>query len=386
VEKTNSRARCVLAGLACAAIVFVWQWLTVRANYQGQWNALFCTGAQLRQPPELAAENIHLFPGSQGYDGQMYHYIAHDPFFSRGFSAYLDASRMRYRRILVPLAAHALALGRDEWVDRAYFGIILLAVFCGGYWLSAFATTLGYKAVWGLAFLLLPATLISMDRLTVDVALAALCVAFALYVGRNSMPALYAVLAAAALTRETGLLLVAAYVIWLLWNRDSIRAAVFATSAFPALLWYSFVAFNTEPDPFPILSRFPFQGIFERLLAPYHYAFAGSINAASTLLDYAALAGIVIAVALAVRMAWRRERGPIEIGVYLFAFLAMFLISPGAWTEVYAFGRTLSPLLLLLGLVGITKRNWIYALPLLLVIPRTAIQFAPQVAGVLRAI
>jgi hypothetical protein len=386
VTKTNSGLRCILTGLACAAIVFLWQWFTVSANYAGKWNALFCTGAQLRQPPELAGEQFYLFRDSQGYDGQMYHYIAHDPFFQRGFAGYLDAPRMRYRRILVPLAAHALALGRDEWVDRAYGAVILFAVFCGGYWLGAYATMLGLSALWGLAFLLIPATLISMDRLTVDVALVALCVAFALYVTHASLAAVYVVLAAAALTRETGLVLIAAYVIWLLWDRKLSSAALFVTAAFPALLWYSVVAFNTEPDPFPIWAHFPFQGIFERVMTPYHYTFAGWINAASTLLDYAALAGIVVAIALAIQMAWRRERGPVEIGVYCFALLAIFLISPGAWTEVYAFGRTLSPLLLLLGLVGLSKRNWIYALPLLLVVPRTAIQLAPQITGVLKAI
>jgi len=364
----------------------LWQWLTVHANYQGKWNALFCTGAQLRQPPELAGEQIYLFPGSQGYDGQMYHYIAHDPFFSRGFSPYIDAPRMRYRRILVPLAAHLLALGRDEWVDRAYSAVILIAVLCGGYWLSAYATMLGLSAAWGLAFLLIPATLISMDRLTVDVALVALSVAFALYAVRASLPALYLVLAAAALTRETGLLLIAALVTWLLVDRKPTRAALFATSAFPALLWYWFVAFHTEPDPFPIWSRLPFQGIFERIVSPYHYTFAGWINTASTLLDYAALTGIVTAVAQAAHLAWRREWGPIQIGAAWFALLSIFLISPGAWTEVYAFGRTLSPLLVLLGLVGLSKRNWIYAVPLLLVVPRTAIQLAPQLAGLLKAI
>ena len=94
----------------------------------------------------------------------------------------------------------------------------------------------------------------------------------------------------------------------------------------------------------------------------------------------------MIAVLLAAWMAWRREFGPIEIGrLALFSLLAIFLNSPGAWTEVYAFGRTLSPLLLLLGMVGLSKRNWIYALPLALTVPRTAIQLAPQAEGVLRS-
>ena len=373
-----------MIGLACAALVFLWQWLTIHANYQGKWDALFCTGALLRQPPELAQENIYLFPDSQGYDGQMYHYIAHDPFFRRGFTMYLDAPRMRYRRILVPLAAHVLALGHDDWVDRAYIGVILLSIFLGGYWLSAFCSMLGYPAAGGLAFLIIPATLISIDRLTVDVALVALCVAFKIYAARESLAGLYLVLAAAALIRETGLLLIAAYAVWLLWNRKFDRAAIFLTSSFPALLWFLVVEVNTEPEPFAIASRIPFQGIVERLLNPYHYHFGGLITAIATLLDYVALGGVLLAVVLAGRLAWRREWGPIQAAIYAFALLAIFLISPGAWTEIYAFGRTLSPLLVLLALFGLSKRNWICCLPLLLVVPRTVIQLAPQAAGVVR--
>jgi hypothetical protein len=384
VTKTNSRSRPLLVGLACAAIAFLWQFLTVQSNYRGNWTALFSTGARLQQPPQLAKENIYPFDGSNGYDGEMYHYIAHDPFFRRGFSSYIDAPRMRYRRILVPLAAHALALGRDEWVDRAYSAMILLSIFLGAYWLSVFATGLDYHAAWGTAFLLIPATLISIDRFTVDVALAALCVAFALFTTRGSLGAVYTVLVAAALVRETGLLLIAGFAAWLLWNRKFSRAIIFLTAAFPAWAWYLIVEANTEPEPFPIVSRIPFEGIAERIANPYHYQFPGWITAISTLLDYAALAGILAAVALAVWTAWRRDFSPVAWSIYAFAFLAIFLNSPGAWTEIYAFARTLSPLVLLLGMLELSKNNWVYAAPLALVIPRTAIQLAPQAAGVLR--
>ena len=356
----------------------------MQSNYQGNWTALFSTGAELHQPPELAGEHIYLFPNSQGYDGQMYHYVAHDPFFVRGFDAFLDAPRMRYRRILVPLAAHVLALANDQWVDEAYIGVILLAVFLGGYWLSAYCSMLGYSANWGLAFVLVPATLISMDRLTVDVALVALCIAFAICIARQSRWMLYVVLIAAPLVRETGLLLVAAYVLWLATKRQFRQVAIFLTAAIPALIWYLFVLLNTEADSFAGLSLIPFQGIAERIATPYKYQFAAWIGAMSTALDYAALVGILIAIVLPARLAWQRKWGPVEACICLFAILAISLYSPGAWTEVYAFGRTLSPLLVLLGLAAISQRNWIYALPICLVIPRTAIQLAPQAGGVLR--
>jgi len=382
--RNNSRGRCALVGLACAVLAFLWQFLTVDANYRGNWTAFFYTGAKLQQPPQLASENIYRFDGSRGYDGQMYHYIAHDPFFRRGLTAYIDAPRMRYRRILVPVSAYLLALGRNNWIDKAYAAVILLSIFLGGLWLSAFFAQLGYRAEYGLAFLLIPATLVSIDRFTVDAALAALCIAFAIFATRESLAALYLTLIAAALVRETGLLLIAAYVVWLLWNRNFSRAVIFATAAFPALVWYLIVELYTEPEAFSFASPVPFHGLAERIVNPYQYQFPGWISAASTLLDYVALAGIAAAVALASWMLWRREFSPVAAAIYTFAFLAMFLDSPGAWTEIYAFARTLSPLLILLALFGLSRQSWISAAPLALVVPRTAIQLAPQAAGVLR--
>ena len=384
VIKTNSRARCALVGLACAAFAFLWQWLTVSANYKGNWTAFYYTGAELHQPPDLAKENIYTFKKTEGYDGQMYHYIAHDPFFRRGFSGYIDSPRMRYRRILVPLSAYLLALGRDQWIDHAYVAVIFLSIFLGGYWLSVFCAQLGYQPALGVAFLLIPATLISIDRFTVDVALAALSVAFVLYATRESLAPLYLTLVAAALVRETGLLLIAAYAAWLLWKRRFSRAIIFLTAAFPALAWYLFVEINTPPENFSFASRIPFIGFTERVMNPYQYQFSEWISAVSTLLDYVALFGIAAAVALAAWLLWRREFGPVAMCVYAFTAPAAVLNSPGAWAEIYAFGRTLSPLLIFLGLFGISKRNWIYIAPLALVIPRTVIQLAPQAAGVLR--
>jgi hypothetical protein len=347
---------------------------------------LFSTGEKNTQPPELANEHLYLFAGSDGYDGQMYHYIAHDPFFVRGMDMYLDAPRERYQRILVPLAAHALALGRDEWVDPAYIGVVLFTIFCGGYWLSLYAASVGFQSALGFSFLLIPAVLVSIDRMTVDSALAALCVAFALLIARDSRWRLYAVLLTAPLVRDTGFLLIAGYVLSLLWRRQLRSALIFSTATIPALAWYGFVLLQTNPEIVTALSRIPFQGIVQRLFTPYQYPFGPAIAAVSTVFDYAALAGIILAVALAVRMGWQRLAGPMEFSVYCFVVFAAFIFSPGAWEEVYAFGRTLSPLLILMALYGISKRNWTLTLPLLLVVPRTAIQLAPQAIGILRKV
>ncbi len=66
--------------------------------------------------------------------------------------------------------------------------------------MGRFAVSYGYRAWLGLFFALVPAVIVSMDRLTVDGALAACCAGFALYAHERSPGKLYAVLVAAALS------------------------------------------------------------------------------------------------------------------------------------------------------------------------------------------
>jgi hypothetical protein len=94
-----------------------WQWATVTANYGGNWTALFCTGAVQQHPPLAASERVYLFANSTGYDGQFYHYVAHDPMMRSDLKSYIDDPGLRYRRILIPLLAYGIATGRSQWVD-----------------------------------------------------------------------------------------------------------------------------------------------------------------------------------------------------------------------------------------------------------------------------
>ena len=100
--------------MLCAAIVLSWQALTVRSNYVGNWSALFCTGTTFRVPPALAREKIYRFNQSNGWDGQFYHYIAHDPFLHSDLKNYIDAPRLRYRRILIPLLARNVRAEKER--------------------------------------------------------------------------------------------------------------------------------------------------------------------------------------------------------------------------------------------------------------------------------
>ena len=375
----------VVAAFCSVLLVLLWQALTVRYSYNGNRTGLFCTGALFPPPPALD-ETIYLFPNSTGYDGQFYHDLAHDPFFQRNFAGNIDDPRLRSRRILLPVLAFALALGQDRAVDFAYILTVAAFIFLGSYWTARIALPRGYPAVSGILFCAVPAVLISIDRMTVDVALAACCAGFVFYVNERSHDKLYLVLAAAALIRETGLLLIAAFVIWLLGAREFRKAAWFSTTALPAACWYIFVQLHTPPDDSAFISPIPFAGFIHRLSHPMNYPFTGELALAAHSLDALALAGIAAALCWTFYRASRKVRTPVTIAIYLYALLAITLSNPDAWSEVYAFGRSLTPLLLLSAFDGLAAGALLPLAAMLALDPRLVLQMGGQIIHVARGI
>jgi hypothetical protein len=385
---SSDRVRAAMAALVCAAVVLAWQALTVRFSYAGNWTAFYCTGANfaLARPHALASENIYLFGSSTGYDGQFYHYIAHDPFLRRGFHTSIDAPRFRYPRILVPGLAWLIALGRDSAVDGAYVAVIALFVALGTYWASRLALLYGRHAAWGLLFGLVPATVVSVDRFTVDVALAACCAGFAVYVKEGARWKLLAVLASAALVRETGILLIGACGVHALSQRRIKDAAWFGAAGVPAAGWWLFIRLNTAFAPLTIGSPIPLGGLVDRLVNPPSYptSMQQMVVTVATGLDSLALAGIVAVIGWAAFRASRRAWDPLTVAVYAFAVMAVFLGHPEIWRDVYAFGRTLAPLLLLAAVDGLRTGTVMPLLAMLAVDGRILLQFAPQALNIVR--
>ncbi len=336
--------------LLAALLVIAWQATTVHFNYGGNWTGLFCTGASLPVPPELDAgtlRSVHPI----GYDGQMYRYIAHDPFFQRDYSRYVDDGRLRYRRILVPLAAYVLSGGRQSLIDYSFVAVILLSVFAGCYWSSCYFVLHGRNAWWGLVFLLVPATITSVDRMLVDATLAALFAGFLIYTERGDTRGLWAVCLLAALTRETGLFLAAAVVLAALLQRDIRRAAVFGAALLPAAAWAVFVHNHTPPSSVYSLASYPLLGHLQRFLV-FRNDPALWVQNILRVTDILALTGLLVCLGLAVYAMLRERQRKIQICVGLFVILGLVLGSPYYLIEPYGYARPISPLLLFLMLRG----------------------------------
>jgi hypothetical protein len=377
----------LLFALLATACLASWQDLTVHNSYRGNWTGLFCTGSINQEiPPALASEHIFRFPDSVGYDGQFYHFIAHDPLLRRNFSAFVDDPRYRYPRILVPGLAFLLAFGNDARIDAAYICVVWLSIFLGAYWFGRFAVLRGYPAWLAILFALAPAVLVSIDRLTVDSALAACTAGFALFTTERSHYKLYAVLAAAGLARETGLLLLAAWCIYLIGKRLWRQAAIFATAGIPTICWFLFVRLHTPPHEFETVSLSLFTGIAGRFLHPFPYPFGGAVRILAVALDLLALAGIAAALVWAAYRAWRRAWSPVPIAIYLFALLTIALSTPVAWSEVYAFGRALTHMVMLAAFDGLTVGTAVPILFMLAGDPRIGLQMGGQILNVVRGL
>ncbi len=323
-------------------------------------------------PPLVETEHVYLFANSTGYDGQLYHYVAHDPFLRTGLKEFVDDSRLRYRRILLPLLANTLALGRSAWVDPAYELVFLFSVGLGVYWSCRFVEQAGLPPVWGMLFLLIPAIPVAMDRLVVDSALATLTAGFLCYRDGPRWKLLL-VLACAALTRETGFFLIAAAFLY----RPRILTAA---TALPALGWYAYVASRTPASSYGF-SLIPLSGIAQVLTHPWHYPARVPFPDILIAGDSMALAGALLAIALAFVFI-RRE--PVALAAALFATLAVVVQRPDHWQNVFDIGRLQSPLLVCLaGMAVWERRPWLMA-PVAMILPRLAMQFAPQVMGVIQ--
>jgi len=236
----------------------------------------------------------------------------------------------------------------------------------------------------GLGFLLAPATLISLDRATVDVALAALTIGILFYGDRDrseaSSPLVYLVLAAAPLARETGVLLIAAFALWSALAGRGRAVAWSALSALPFLAWWWYVDRHTTPDLTSHLSLTPFGGMAQRAMHPLVYPVTSAWLRKAAMFDYLAFLGVCVAFVLALM----RPRSLAGMIALIFCAALVFVSQPQVWAETYAFGRIASPLLIGLALIALRERWWWGLAPVGMALPRVLWQLAPQLRGILR--
>jgi hypothetical protein len=366
------------AALLCCALGASFQWLTVRANFGGNRTALFMHGSQFPLPAGLAFEHIYVFPNSGGYDGQSYHYMAHDPLQRTDIGRAVPDPSLRYPRVLVPAMANVLALGRQEWIDTAFFVCNLFFLGIGAYWLAILLGRAGIQPMYAALYVITPVAIVSLDRMLVDLALASLALGFAVYLNPEQPWKLYAILAAAPLCRESGFFLLAAWALCLATQRRYRQIALYATAAIPAVWWILWVRSRIPGAAALGLGVFvPFSGMIDALTHPRTFPFSAPVVAVIHVLYGLQVIGILLGLVLPFRD-WRKFAiDPVSTVCLLWACYGIAL-PPGIYDDPISAPRILAPLLMFEFLRG-------ERLPLLLVTPRVWLELAPQVLGILRA-
>jgi hypothetical protein len=350
--------------IICALLVLVWTAARIHYAYGGNWTATFTTGRTFRVPPDLEA-GTYRFEGT-GYDGQFYRYLAHDPFLEKDYSRYVDSPRLRFQRLLVPLAAWLFCFGQRNWIDGAYIAVEMLFLALGVYWCARLLARRGRSPLWGALFVVVPSTLASFDRMLVDGPLTALFAGFLLYCEEERWKHVWVMAMLAALTRETGLLLSAALVTDRLLHRDWRRAAWFATSGIPAVVWYEYLATRLPHDAPVAILAFPLWGLLRRLLWFRTYPDPG-VQMLLRITDFLAVIGLVISVVLAVHWLIERRSGPVTLCVGFFAALALVLGAPSHMIDAFGFARPISPLLMWIMIEAVSRQTLVAVVPPLLV-------------------
>jgi len=385
---TQGKTRCAALGLAAAAAVLTWQELTIRYHYQGNQTALFCTGSKQRIPPQFR-NGTYVFQNSYGYDAQFYRYAAHDLFLKKGLAGFVDDARLRYGRILLPLIAWGAAGGQERLIDKTYQ--LTVTVFCGlgVYWTCAYLTLAGCAPWWGLLFILLPATLASVDRMLVDGALCALFAGSLYYLRLGRFRAVYIITLLAPLVRETGFLLLAGVLLAALAERQWRRMLVFSTAATPALLWSWYVTAQTAPSQvYGIFGR-PVFGLFVRLFTLRADPASGFVRPVILTVDFLAMAGFILCLAMAARWIWSRKEERLaasSITVGCFVLLGLLLGSPVQLLDAYGYARPISPVLLWVALQSVVRKTWAGLAPPLAVSLSVGMYCVPPALSIARGV
>lgn len=345
-----------LAAIVIVALLYA-AFLMTRLHRTGYDFTAFITAGDVFVDAEATLSPITVLPDSDGYDGQFYYRLALNPFTGEqtAHGVRIDTPAYRQQRILYPLLAASLSLGRPSLVPPALIGVNFLAL-CGIAFLGGrIAQQYSAHALWGAAFALFPGFLLSLSRDTVEIVQGFFLLAFLLAMSRERPYPAGVCLSLAVLAKETALVAAGGLLITLaltrswraLRGRRALRDNWFPIVAPVAAyaLWQAWLAGNwgiasVSNHTFTNNIGLPFAGAVEllRRIAPPE----GHVERVWLL--EAALIALFAGVCLAAL--WRSRAAPfVKVTWLLYLGLAILLTST-VWADDWAFLRVLSELYL----------------------------------------
>ncbi len=309
-----------------------------------------------RVPPRLIPDRPTVFHNEPGFDGQFYYFLAHDPFLSNGVEGALDDTFIRARRILFPLTAWVVALGKMEYISQSLILTNVIAICITLFLLGRISSAVGRRK----SILLIGAFAISFSgfiplyrNTSEGFAAAMLLFSISFYLRRKwFLCGLFAALGA--LTKETSLIWTIALGLEFLSSRQYKKISIMALAFIPLAIWC-----------IVLLMRFPSQSGKWTSLQNFSLPFYGPFSAALTLLKegpvkkaFFALPTMALLWMLGTRTMTRvwKKKDALSYTLLLSVFL-MSLLSAMNWDYVMNFPRQLFLLPLLATIITVRGKE-----------------------------
>lgn len=297
--------------------------------------------------------SLTVLPADRGFDGQFFHRLAIDPWSTAPTVAgvTLDVPSIRGGRIGYPLLAWALSGGVDTAVPWALLAVNLLALVALAVIGAQVARRSGLHRLWGLAFLLWPGFAYTLTHDLSELAAATLVLGalLAARCERTGWAAL--LLAAAALTRETTLLVAAGLVVagcWRWWRRgdrtgpvgSGLVAGAVAGGAFGVVQLIGWMRLGVLPirESLRMNAAGSETGVMQAIAA------AIPPHSGSQLLTVAALALLAALLVVGALGLWRSAAPAGEKVAWLLAAALLFTLNGNPWAEPKSFLRATTEL------------------------------------------
>ncbi len=324
-----------------------------------QWDpTFFIVAGNLLYDQSQSPQNL-IVRSRDGYDGQYYYRLALDPFTNEraGYGITIDSPSYRGQRVLYPVLAHIVALGRISWVPWSMIVVNYLAV-CGlAFSAARLAELFAVPAIYGLAIPFFPGVVLGLVRDLPDPLAISLMVFSLLLLHSRRTTFAACMLALAVLARETTVLLAGALFLHSVWRSlrkqsswiESIPLVIPLATYAAWQLWMlarwgklGLMAGHANVDSFPLWSvvLFVAQAVQSARGLPLlqflpHLLLLGEVVFLGEMILFAAIVSIRSAVDPGVKLAW-----------LIYLVLAVFL-SGVVWVDDWAFMRGCGELMVL---------------------------------------
>lgn len=327
-------------------------------NYTG----FACMGD--RHPaPGFIPGDAFVLKDSDGYDGQFFYLICHDPLLITTAHQFIDAPSYRYQRILYPLLSKLLALGRPELFPYTLVAVNILAILGGSFFIYLFIQKSGLNPWLTLFYPFFGGFLLCTLRdLAEPVALCFLTAAFH-YSEKQKPFFLTLSLALMLLSREFFILFIPFFLLDALWFRPSLKQfASIILSLIPWLLWEYYIYYRLGVSPFSAGTgnfSFPLQGFLQTTVPLFQEPGSFPEKIYRLITVFSILASVFVSgFAL-----WKKR----ELLSFCFAVCTLlpFFLSGFVWIEFWSYGRVLLPLHLMALLTAIRHKTFFFWIPLI---------------------